>query len=559
MLGEYMDSPVQQIKDRLNIVEVVSQYVQLRKAGRSHIGKCPFHKEKTASFHVSQERGTYKCFGCGEGGDVFSFVQKIEGTDFRVALKQLAKRAGVKLEQRFTPTQENKEKGERLREVLEEATLFFEDKLKKRSEILNYLHSRGVKDETITLWRLGYAPAAWEELSTHLLAKGFLMSEVVDAGLAIKSEKKAGEVYDRFRGRIMFPMADAGGGVVAFSGRFFEKVHGSKEEGEPAKYVNSPETALFSKSRTLYGLDRAKAFIRKADCILLVEGQFDLILAHQSGLPYTVALSGTALTSEHLSLLSRLSKRLVLALDADAAGIRAGLKSAEMAIRAGFDVKIPTFQSGKDPADMARGNPELLKAAIRTSSSAVEFFLEALRPGTKDERAYKKLIEAQLLPLIAAMGSKIEQEHFMRIVAGRLGVSEEAVRTEVGKVRIHPATSPGDATPAVQNIAEPLSQLERTFGMLAFYFEKDPAILARLTELLGAERVEELTGRLGSQAETLRFKFESEVGEHAQVATIAGDMFKQIEIMVVEEQIATAGGDARKMTELVRRKYELQK
>lgn len=554
-----MDSPAQQIKDRLNIVEVVSQYVQLRKAGRSHIGKCPFHKEKTPSFHVSPERGTYKCFGCGEGGDVFSFLQKMEGTDFPTVLKQLAKRAGVKLEERFIPKQKDKGKEERLHEALEEATLFFEGELKKRPEILTYLHSRGVKDETITSWQLGYAPPTWEGLTSRLIAKGFLKEEIVEAGLAIKSEKKMAEVYDRFRGRIMFPMADAGGSIVAFSGRFFEKVSGSREEGEPAKYVNSPETVLFKKSRVLYGLDRAKNFIRKADCILLVEGQFDLILTHQSGLPYTVALSGTALTHEHLTLLSRLSKRLVLALDADEAGIRAGLKSSLMAITAGFDVKIPTLLGGKDPADLAKDNPELLKAAIRTSATAVEFFLEVLRKGSKDERAYKKAVEAQVLPLIQAIGSSIDQEHFVRIVAARLGVSETAVRTEVGKVRVSATQTPEDAVVQVKNTEAPLSQLERAAGMLIFYFEKDQAVSARLAELLGNERVAEYKERLMPQAETLRFRFESEVGEHADEATIAGDMFKQIEIMVVEEQIAASGADARKMTELIRRKHELQK
>lgn len=559
MLGERMDSPVQQIKDKLAINEIVGGYMQLQRVGRNFRAKCPFHKERTASFYVSPERGTYICFGCGEKGDVFSFVQKIEGLDFPTALKQLAEKAGVKLEKRFIPKQENKDKEARLREVCEEAAKFFESILQKRKDIKDYLKARGVKDETIALWRLGYAPAAWEELAQYLVTKGFSKSEIVEAGLAIKSEKKTGEVYDRFRGRIMFPMADAGGAVVAFSGRFFEKVQGSKEEGEPAKYVNSPETALFKKSRILYGFDKAKSSIRKADCMLLVEGQFDLILAHQSGLPFTVALSGTALTPEHLSLLSRLSKRLVLALDADAAGVRAGLKSAHMAIAAGFDVKVPTFPRGLDPADVARENPELLKAAVRTSKTAVEFFLEALRVAARDERAYKKIVEAEILPLIAAMGSSIEQEHFINIVAGRLGVSEGAVRGEVGKVRITRSVPSGGETSPAKEVVVPLSQLERVAGMLIFYFEKDEGVQTRLRELLGHERIAKLTEELLPHAEMLRFKFESEVGEHAQESAIAGDLFNQLEITAVEEQIAASRGDARKLTELARRKHELQK
>jgi DNA primase catalytic core len=328
--------------------------------------------------------------------------------------------------------------------------------LEKRQDVAHYLHTRGVSDETKKLWRLGFAPAHWQDVSDHLVKVGFTKDEVVEAGLASRSEKKPGEVYDRFRGRVMFPICDAQGRVIAFSGRFFEKVEGSREDGEPAKYVNSPETALFKKSRVLYGMDKAKSAIRKADCILLVEGQFDLILAHQSGLPFTVALSGTALTPEHLSLLGRLSKRLVLALDADQAGIRSGLKSALMAIEAGFDVKIPTFPQGKDPADVARENPEHLKAAVRTSQTAVEFFLEVLRPGAKDERVYKKAVEAQVLPLVSAMGSKIEQEHFVRIIAGKLSVSESAVREEVAKRKITRAQT---AEPDLANGPRPPARL----------------------------------------------------------------------------------------------------
>src|SRR6185437_4942573 len=338
------DSQVQEIKEQLPINEVVGQYVQLRRAGRNFVGRCPFHKERTPSFHVSPERNSYMCFGCGEKGDIFTFVEKIDGIDFVTALKQLAEKAGVELKQRSYAGQaqvaETKNKEEKLLEVCEEATKFFESELAERREITEYLHTRGVKDETITEWRLGYAPASWEDLSKYLAGKGYSKETIADAGLAAKSDRKPGEIYDRFRGRIMFPLFDASGKVIAFSGRFFEKVAGSREEGDPAKYVNSPETLLFKKSKVLYGFDRARAAIRKTDCILLVEGQFDLILAHQSGLPFTVASSGTAITPEHLSLLGRLSKRLVLALDGDAAGIRAGLKSAAMALQMGFDVKI---------------------------------------------------------------------------------------------------------------------------------------------------------------------------------------------------------------------------
>lgn len=560
-----MDSEVQQIKDRLAINEVVGQYLTLKRAGRNYSARCPFHKERTPSFHVSPERGTYMCFGCGEKGDIFSFVQKVEGIDFPTALRQLAAKAGVTLTRGSRPEQSGatKEKNERLREALDAAASFFEGELAKRKDVGEYLRSRGLEQETMTTWRLGYAPPEWRSLAGALKGQGFTESELVEAGLLIKPEQEAGkgerEAYDRFRGRVMFPLFDAQGQIIAFSGRFFEAMPGGTKDGtEPAKYVNSPETPVFKKSRSLYGLDRAKGFIRKTDCILLVEGQFDLILAHQSGLPFCVALSGTALTPEHLALLSRFSKRLVLSLDADAAGLRAGLKSARMALEAGFDVKIPTLPQGKDPADLARENPELLKASIRTSQTAVEYFLNALWPTARDERSYKKLIETQVLPLIAVMGSRIEQAHFVQIVAARLSVPEAAVRAEVEKAARTPhGASPAEPEAPASPEPEALSVLERTAGMLRYFFENDEQMQTRLKELLGTERYGQLSERLLGHAEDLRFRFEAEAGAHGEEAVIANDLLRQLELLVLEEDIMAARGDAKKITELVRRKHGL--
>lgn len=552
------DSNVEKIKDRLSINDVVGQYVQLRKAGRNYVGLCPFHKERTGSFHVSPERGTYKCFGCGEGGDIFSFVEKIEGIDFPTALRQLAEKAGVKLEARAGSVPQNKEKEERLREVCEAAATFFSSQLEHNINVLQYLKARGVNDETLRLWRLGYAPAEWRALTEHLLSLEFTKDEIVEAGLAIRSEKKIGEVYDRFRGRIMFPIADQGGRIIAFSGRFFEEVKGKKEGSEPAKYHNSPETLLFKKSRALYGLDKAKGYIRKADCILLVEGQFDLILSHQSGLPFAVALSGTALTPEHLSLLSRLSKRLVLALDADAAGIRSGLRSAGMALAQGFDVKVPTFPEGKDPADIARENPELLKAAIRTSKNAIEFFLEALQRDAKDERGYIKIVQGQILPLVQAVGSKIEQEHFIRLIAKRVGVTESAVVVDMNKLS-RPADVKEESEPLpAEAVAQSLPPLESKIGMLLFHFGRESEVGERLMELAGSERVGAIEQALQPLSELLRFKFDNEVGEGNEAA-IVGDMLSDIELLVTKEKFKKAGEDTKQIQELAKRAQELRK
>lgn len=521
---------IQQIKDRINIIDVVGQYVTLRRAGRNYVGRCPFHKERTPSFHVSPERGTYKCFGCGEGGDAFSFLQKMDGVDFMTVLKQLAEKAGVKLGTRQfkSASPEEREYDERLRDLCEAASAFFEAELGKRADVREYLASRGVHAEIAKAWRLGYAPATWDALCKHLRSVGFSVDEINDAGFGSKSEKRPDEAFDRFRGRIIFPIFDVSGRPIAVSGRYFEPVPGAKQEGEPAKYVNSPETALFKKSRTLYGLHAARAAIRRLDCILLVEGQFDLVMAHQSGLPFAVALSGTALTQEHLSLLGRLSKRLVLALDADEAGVRAGLKSALMALGAGFDVKVPAFAAGKDPADLARENPELLKAAIRTAKPAVEFFLDVLRPGARDERAYAKLVESSVLPLVAAMGSRIEQDQSIRLIAARLGVSEAAVRAEAEK---RPAArEEEEASPELhQKSAESdLTPLQKKAGMLLTRFGRDSAVGDRLSELLGAERLAQVEAAAEPCAEELRFRFDGEVMEEGGEEAVAQDMLGSI-------------------------------
>ncbi|MBY0293881.1 DNA primase [Patescibacteria group bacterium] len=561
-----MDSQVQEIKDKLSIQDVVGEYVKLERAGRNWRARCPFHKEKTPSFMISPERGSYICFGCGEKGDIFTFVEKIEHIDFRTALQQLANKAGVVLKNTYVPKQEDKEKEEQLRDVCEEAAVFFQAELKKRLDVLEYVREkRGLTDETIESWRIGYIPAHWRDLSEHLIAKGYSKDLIIEAGFGMRSQNKPDEIYDRFRGRIMFPLFDAGGKVIAFSGRFFEKVEGSKEEGEPAKYVNSPETPIFKKSRVLYGLDKAKNYIRKADCVLLVEGQFDVIMSHQSGLPFAVASSGTAITEEHLSLLSRMSKRLILALDGDAAGIRAGLKSAFMALKMGFDVKIPNFKDGKDPADIAKEDPESLKQAIRSSKTAIEFFLEVLRLQAKDERTYAKLVEAQVVPLIAAIPSKIDQAHFTRIVAQKLRVPEGAIHAEVIKRPVLSESVVEAASPQDQSAAQPTS-LHRTAALLLFYVG-DP-ISSEVEKLIGPSRKEEIETLFAGDAEKFRFEFET-LGDDKE--SVVKELMEALERMVIEEEMVRVrdelhnsspqaqGELIQKLSSLKKRQQELRK
>ncbi|OGG86074.1 DNA primase [Candidatus Kaiserbacteria bacterium RIFOXYB1_FULL_46_14] len=415
---------VQQIKDRLSIIDVISPYVELHKAGKNFKGKSPFTAEKTPSFHVSSERGMYYCFSSSQGGDMFTFVQKMEGVDFKGALKILADRAGVEL------VQEDPKKRDRrdtLYNAIEEATRFFEKKLTDNKNALDYITDRTVTKETIDKWRIGYAPDEWRSLKEYLNQKGFPDDVLIEAGLAKRAEAGK-QPYDVFRDRIMFPIMDPSGRVIAFSGRILKK------DTDSPKYVNSPETPLFNKSEALFGYDKAKHGIHKFDFSLIVEGQFDVVLSHQAGYHNAVAVSGTALTNQHLSLLQRLSNRVVLALDSDKAGIAAVKRAAELALSRGIDLKVARIEGGKDPADLVREDPKLLRQSIGKASHVIEFLLNILKAEAKDPRTYKIKTRDEILPYIVSIDSAIERDHFASIVAEAVGTTIDAIRLELARL-----------------------------------------------------------------------------------------------------------------------------
>ncbi|MBI4088672.1 DNA primase [Candidatus Kaiserbacteria bacterium] len=420
---------VQQIKERLNIQDIVAPYVKLRKAGRSMVGLCPFHKEKTASFHVSSERGTWHCFGCGLGGDGFSFIEKVEGVDFKGALKMLAEKAGVTLEYR-SRSPEDGEKKDRLRALMSRASEWYAGKFSK-SPAEEYAKKRGLTDKTVTAWRLGYAPNEWRALLEALTAEGFTVPEMLAAGLIKEADGKPGTYYDRFRNRLMFPIRDVAGRVVAFTGR-------ALASDDVAKYLNSPETELYHKSEILFGMDFAKDAIRTRKFTMLVEGQMDVILTHQAGFENAVALSGTALTDRHLGLMKRYSENLMLVLDADTAGLTATARSAELALRQGLRVKAARLPKGKDPAELiapagggsASGGKEFSKR-VSDAKPIVDFFLAELAERESDPHRLLRAAENIVLPLIGAVQSPMEREHFTQSAARALGLSVDAVRESV--------------------------------------------------------------------------------------------------------------------------------
>ncbi len=500
---------VQQVKDKLSIVDVVSQYVKLERSGSSLRARCPFHAERTPSFHVSPERGTYHCFGCNVGGDIFSFVEAIEGLDFKGALKVLAEKAGVPL---VYEKKEKKDERDRLLELMEVATIFYSSRLTDSAK--KYLKERGMTDGTVKEFRLGWASDAWDDLVKFLKQKKYTDNEMVGAGVARKNER--GTLSDKFRNRIMFPIADSAGRVIGFSGRIF----GEDASPEAPKYLNSPETPLFHKSRILYGFDRAKMAIRKHNFAVLVEGQMDLLASHQAGWANTVAVSGTAFTPEHAQLIKRMSDNLVLALDADEAGIKAAGRAARAALQGGMNVKVAKLPSGTDPADLIlKQGVDAWRAAVRDSKDIITFLLDVLEEHAKDKDYFRRTVEAAVLPFLSDVQSPIAREQYIAEIAKRLNVSVSAVAQAYGKL---PSVEGGGAyKPATAQKPSsgnaPLVQTDRAKNAYALLiWQKSlarPAIEVDVYEkelkaVIGETTFEKLGELTKTELEALRFSAE---------------------------------------------------
>lgn len=428
-----MSSPVEQIKARLSIVDVISGYLKLEKAGTNFKAICPFHSEKTPSFHVSPARDSYYCFGCNRGGDIFTFVEEMDGLTFPETLKLFAERTGVVLENQ---PREHKGEKDRLYAILDAAREFYRAELVHQSEAYGYLKDRGLTDQTITEFDIGFAPdparAGWRAIESYLREKGYADREIENAGLIKQGEKG---VYDRFRSRIMFPINDPSGRTVAFSGRIFGDETGP--DGAPsAKYINSPETELYDKSSILFGFDRAKQHIRKQNFTIIVEGQMDLLAAHQAGTKNTVAVSGTALTDKHLKLLKRLSDNLIFAFDADEAGINATARAFSLALSLGMSVRVATMPEGKDPSDVVKRDPHLWVTALKDSKHIIDFLMSTLSAKYSEPRAFRKAVENRVLPLVNEIPSRIERAQLVIEIARKLGVPETAVGEELKRLAL---------------------------------------------------------------------------------------------------------------------------
>jgi len=428
-----MNSPVEEIKSKIGIEEVVGSYIELKQSGKALKALCPFHTEKTPSFTVSTERQSFYCFGCNKGGDIFTFVEEFEGVDFKGALKILGEKAGVDI-RHYTGTAQDKkkkEKNDRLYLLLSRATEMYRERWVSDKKARGYTTQRGITDETAERFTIGFAPDSWSFTLDGLQKEGYSFEEIEEAGLVIKSE--AGKRYDRFRNRIMFPIADSSGRVVGFSGRTLDS------DTTTAKYINSPETKLFKKRDILYGIDRAKLGIRKLGFSILVEGQMDLVLSHQAGFRNTVATSGTALRGResegetgisNLELVKRISKNIVIAFDSDKAGITATIKNARLALSLGMDVKVARLPDGSDPADVILEDAKEWKRIIKMSEDAIEFQLQTIQSEAKEKRGVLKEVQTELFKTIDEVPSSINREHYLGIVAEKIGIRSDTLLNE---------------------------------------------------------------------------------------------------------------------------------
>lgn len=522
-----MSTSVEKIKERLGIVEVVSAYLKLERAGNSFKAKCPFHNEKTASFFVSPDRGTYYCFGCGAKGDIFTFVEEFEGVEFREALKSLALKAGVEL---VPEKKEKRDETERLQNLLEFAAKFFEKNLAANKDVLAYLKKRGLSEETIKTWGIGYAENDWRTLYEHLSVSGFDAKSMLAVGLIKKSEKGGGEpYYDTFRARIIFPLFDSGGRVVGFSGRIFV------DDGKSPKYLNSPETQFFSKSEFLYGLNKAKVAIRKQNYALVVEGQIDLIMAHQAGHVNAVATSGTAFSDRHIKRLKNLSSRIMFAFDGDSAGFLATERSAHLALSLGMEVKVAPLPKGEDPASLILKDPKIWRQTLSNSKHIIDFYTDSLISSVSDKRSLSRQVKEKVLPFVLMVQSAIERAHFVKNISEKTGIKEEAIWDDLKSM---PAPKIGESMPAragdlsgkgaalAPDFAAtprfPDQRIARSALGFLFWQEsvKKPAIKKgeirkRLAEILGKEKLKDLEESLEEEKEKLIFEAEQYYRESA--------------------------------------------
>jgi DNA primase len=420
----------EEIKGKLDIVDVLGEYISLKAAGSNFRANCPFHNEKTPSFMVSPEKQIWHCFGCSKGGDVFSFVMEMEGLNFTETLRLLAPKAGVVLKREDIETSS---KRNNLLDIMVLAQEYYQREMLHNDKIKNYLKERGLDGETVKTWKIGYSPNSWDDLFNYLRNKKYSAEEIFLAGLSVKKEGGA-SYYNRFRDRIMFPINDVSGNIVAFTARI-NPDNNNPEMEKMGKYINSPQTAIYDKSRILFALDKAKQEIKAQDLVIVVEGQMDAITCHQFGYKNVVASSGTALTFEHVKLIRRYTNNIALAFDADNAGQIAADRGIKEAMAQELNIKIIVIPSGKDPDDCLHQAPDEWEKAVKEARPMMEYYFdkvfEKLDPAkVEDKRQAVKI----LVEMIAKFSNKVEIDHWLRKLSQKIEIAEEVLRETLKNV-----------------------------------------------------------------------------------------------------------------------------
>jgi len=423
-----------EIKSKLDIVDIISEYINLKPAGSNFRALCPFHNEKTPSFMVSPDKQIYHCFGCGKGGDLISFVMGMEGLDFIEALKLLGPRAGVVIDNK--EFSDNSQKN-RLLQILELSRKYYnyiltseKGDLKNIKNIKKYLNDRGLSEEAILNWQIGYSLDNYDDLLNFLRSKKFTDIEILSSGMSFKSEK--GKHFNRFRNRIMFPINDINGRTVAFTARINPEANNNHNLG---KYINSPQTEVYDKSRVLFALDRARMAIKEKDTVVLVEGQMDAISAHEAGFNNVCAVSGTALTVSQLNLIKRYTKNIILAFDQDSAGENATDRGISEALRMGFNLKIASLEEGKDPDDIIRENSDNFKKYLDSAQDIMSYYLLREFDGIDINNIRdKNLAVNKILTVINKLYNKVEQDFWLKELSQKARVEEVFLREELQKI-----------------------------------------------------------------------------------------------------------------------------
>ena len=477
-----MNSQVEEVKNKTDIVQIIGEHVNLAKAGTNYRGLCPFHNEKSPSFMVSPELQIYKCFGCGAGGDVFTFLEEYEGMSFPEALKYLADKANITLKpQKGQSFSSDKDKFYEINDLSAKFYRYIFSKHKEGELGRKYISERKLKEETIQAFEVGFAPSKPTALAKFLKTKyKFKDSDLVESGVVVRTERG---LMDRFRGRIIFPIRDHRGKSIALAGRILPEY----DTGKVGKYINSPETPIYHKSNSLFGINLSRSYIKRSGKVVVVEGEMDAISSWQAGIKNVVAIKGSALTEEQVIFLSRYAKNFILALDADFAGNSAAVKAISQAQEKGIDVFVAKMDPYKDPDEFAKADPEAYKKALEGAIGVWDFLIDLSvnRHGISDGTG-KAAISREIAPLLADISDRIVRSHYIGLLAQKIGVSAEAVTEQVDSKIVRTSGKVKSEDLKAKQSGSRRELLEEKVLSIAFQLEPKELIDEKILELISS-------------------------------------------------------------------------